>query len=180
MTIKKIFIFIFFSSLLHADILFTESFNTPDVLPDGWTYDQYFDPVTGAIVQMPSGKDNWRISPTNSTWQETDDGYTPPAAEFWYEPRIPTDYGPNQPSAFDTWYELSLYSPEIDVGDDNAVIVEFDISLNYWNTATTHKNGMAIETNGGDGWSEMLKYEVGGQGAGTNFDSNISLIEVMY
>ena len=166
--IKKIFLFIFFSSLLHADILFTESFDDGNVFPDGWTYDQYFDPVTGALVQ-DGISDNWRVSNTSSVWQE-DDGFTPPAVEFWYYPRIPND---SEPSAYDTWYELSLYTPEIDVGGDNAVIVEFDISLNYWNQSSAHKNGMIIETNGGGGWSEMLKYEVGGLGAGINFGTSI-------
>ena len=165
---KYIILFIFFSSILHADILFTESFDDGGVFPDGWTYDQYFDPQTGEVVQDGIW-DNWRVSYTSSVWQE-DDGFTPPAVEFWYYPRIPND---SEPSAYDTWYELSLYTPEIDVGDDNAVIVEFDISLNYWNQSSAHKNGMIIETNGGDGWSEMLKYEVGGLGAGINFGTSI-------
>ena len=66
-----------------------------------------------------------------------------------------------------------MQSPDIDVGDNNAVLVEFTIALDYWDNPTAHINGMVIEADGGNGWSEMLKYEVGGVGAGDDFDTSL-------
>ncbi|MBH51495.1 MAG: hypothetical protein CMG70_05975, partial [Candidatus Marinimicrobia bacterium] len=167
---KHILLLIFFSSLIRADVIFTESFDNNGVWPNGWTFDEYIDPETGEVLTTGSGLHNWRVA---STYQDSDDGFTPPAALFFYWPRIPRPLLPTGQSALDTWYELSLQSPDIDVGDNSAVMVEFTITLDYWTDPTAHINGMIIEADGGSGWSEMLKYEVGGLGAGEDFDTNL-------
>jgi len=167
---KQILLFIFFSGLLHADVLFTENFDENAVWPTNWTFDEYIDPETGEVLTTSSGLHNWRVA---RTFQDPDSGFTPPAALFYYYPRIPRPLLANGQSAVDTWYELSLQSPDIDVGDNSAVMVEFTIALDYWTEPTAHINGMVIEADGGSGWSEMLKYEVGGLGAGNNFDTSL-------
>nr|MCS5652475.1 LamG domain-containing protein [Candidatus Neomarinimicrobiota bacterium] len=149
---KYIFLTIaIFSALLRADILYTENFDEDGVWPDGWTHDEYIDPDTGE-----ESVSNWRVDDRS---QPTEEGFTPPAAVFWWSPAVPL---PRYDT--DTWYSLSLQSPDIDVGDNDAVLVKFDISLDFYN-ASAHTNGMIIEANGGNGWVEMLKYEIG-PGAG--------------
>ncbi len=88
--------------------------------------------------------ENWYVG---TNWQDPDSGYTPPGAVFEYRPRI-----------YD--YELHIQSPDIDVGDDDAVMVKFDLALNFWN-ASAHTNGLTIEYDGGNGWTEVLNYEIG-------------------
>ena len=88
--------------------------------------------------------ENWYVG---TNWQDPDSGYTPPGAVFEYRPRI---YN----------YELHIQSPDIDVGDDDAVMVKFDLALNFWN-ASAHTNGLTIEYDGGNGWIPILNYEIG-------------------
>ena len=128
------------------------------------------------------GQNNWKVDVT--VFQPTNLGFTPPAAMFLYTPRIPLDRVnlgntyeseiDNDPqSSLETSYELSLQSPDINVGNNTAVMVEFTFSLNYWDEPTMHINGMVIEADGGNGWIEMLKYEVGGAGTGDDFDATL-------
>ena len=142
--------------------------------------DRYIDPETGEVYTS-FGQNNWRVD--NSF--QSDPGFTPPAAVFYYTPRIPLpnnvyiggtypDEAGNDPqSTLETSYELSLQSPDINVGSNTSVMVEFTFSLDYWTNPTAHINGMVIEADGGSGWVEMLKYEVGGVGAGQDFDATL-------
>jgi hypothetical protein len=176
---KYSFLFLLFS-FLQADILFTETFDNSGTWPTGWSFDQYINPETGEVYTS-FGQHNWRID--NSF--QSDPGFTPPAAVFYYFPRVPlpndvsigdthpAESGNDPQSELETSYELSMQSPDIDVGDNNAVLVEFTIALDYWDNPTAHINGMVIEADGGNGWSEMLKYEVGGVGAGDDFDASL-------
>ena len=174
---KKYSFLFLLGGFLQADILFTETFDNSGAWPTDWSFEQYIDPSTGGVYQS-FGQDNWRVD--NSF--QSDPGFTPPAAVFYYFPRIPLPNNiviggaesSNDPqSALGTSYELSLQSPDIDVGDNAAVMVEFTIALDYWSNPTGHINGMIIEADGGSGWSEMLKYEVGGVGAGDDFDASL-------
>ena len=174
---RKYIVVLFLGSFLQADILFTESFDDDGVWPTGWTFDEYINPETGEVYTS-FGQHNWRVDGS----YQTDPGFTPPAAVFLYYPRIPlpndvyltgTEAGNNPQSALETSYELSLQSPDINVGNNTAVMVEFTFSLDYWDSPTAHINGMIIEADGGSGWSEMLKYEVGGLGAGDDFDATL-------
>ena len=151
---KYILLSIFlFSTILRADILFSENFDTENVWPNGWTHDIYLNPESGDTVT--SGPyHNWRGGSTRGP-QPVDEGYTPPAAVFWWSPSVPV---PTRDPT--TWYELALNSPDIDVGDNNHVLVKFDIGLVFFQ-ADIYTNGMLIEVNGGSGWVEMLKYEIG-------------------
>ena len=176
---KYSFLFLLFS-FIQADILFTETFDNSGTWPTDWSFDQYINPETGE-VHTSFGQHNWRID--NSF--QSDPGFTPPAAVFYYFPRVPlpsdvsigdihpAESGNDPQSELETSYELSMQSPDIDVGDNNAVLVEFTIALDYWDNPTAHINGMVIEADGGNGWSEMLKYEVGGVGAGDDFDASL-------
>ena len=165
---KKLFVAVLFWNFhIQADVLFTETFDDYGTWPSGWTFDQYIDPETGEVYTS-FGQNNWRVD--NSF--QSDPGFTPPAAVFYYTPRIPLpnnvyiggsypDEAGNDPqSALETSYELSLQSPDINVGNNTAVMVEFTFSLDYWDNPTAHINGMVIEADGGNGWVEMLKYEV--------------------
>ena len=177
---KKYSFFLLLFSFLQADILFTETFDNSGTWPTGWSFDQYINPETGEVYTS-FGQHNWRID--NSF--QSDPGFTPPAAVFYYFPRVPlpndvsigdthpAESGNDPQSELETSYELSMQSPDIDVGDNNAVLVEFTIALDYWDNPTAHINGMVIEADGGNGWSEMLKYEVGGVGAGDDFDASL-------
>ena len=176
---KKLFVAVlFWNFYLQADVLFTETFDDYGTWPSGWTFDQYINPETGEVYTS-FGQNNWRVD--NSF--QSDPGFTPPAAVFYYTPRIPlpnnvyiggtypNEAGNDPQSALETSYELSLQSPDINVGNNTAVMVEFTFSLDYWDNPTAHINGMVIEADGGSGWVEMLKYEVGGVGAGDDFDA---------
>ena len=174
---KKYSFLFLLGSFLQADILFTETFDNSGTWPTDWSFDQYINPETGEAYTS-FGQHNWRID--NSF--QSDPGFTPPAAVFYYYPRIPlpndvalggAEASNNPQSELETSYELSLQSPDIDVGDNAAVLVEFTIALDYWSRPTAHINGMIIEADGGSGWSEMLKYEVGGVGAGDAFDTSL-------
>ena len=178
---KKLLVAVlFWNFYLQADVLFTETFDNEGTWPSGWTFDQYIDPETGEVYTS-FGQNNWRVA---SDFQ-FEQGFTPPAAIFAYFPRIPLpnnvyiggthpDEAVNDPqSALETSYELSLQSPDINVGSNTAVMVEFTFSLDYWDNPTAHINGMVIEADGGSGWVEMLKYEVGGVGAGQDFDATL-------
>ena len=149
---KYLFLILLFSSFLRSEILYTETFEWVEddeehIWPEGWTHNEYTDPSTGEETTS-----NWRIEDRS---QPLDEGFTPPAAVFWWSPSVP------QPrNDVTTWYELYLQSPDIDVGDNDAVLVKFDISLDFYN-ASAHTNGLLIEANGGSGWVEMLKYEIG-------------------
>ena len=131
-------------SSLEGDVLFNEGFNTSGVWPDGWTYELSINPDTGE----PFTTQNWRIS---TDWQDPDSGYTPPGAVFEYYPRLED-------------FNLSMVTPDIDVGTNNAVMVRFDIALHFYNPSN-ETNGMSIEYDGGGGWIEILSYEIG-PGAG--------------
>ena len=174
---KKFLVLIILVNFLKSDILFTENFDDNGVWPTGWTFDEYINPETGEVYTS-FGQHNWRV---DGSFQ-SDPGFTPPAAVFYYYPRIPlpnnvnltgAEASNNPQSALETSYELSLQSPDINVGDNTAVMVEFTFSLDYWDNPTAHINGMVIEADGGSGWSEMLKYEVGGVGAGDDFDASL-------
>ena len=134
---KYIFLTIaIFSAILRADILFTENFDDDGIWPDGWTHDEYIDPGTGEETTS-----NWRVDDRS---QPISEGFTPPAAVFWWSPAVPLPRYDTE-----TWYSLSMQSPDIDVGDNDAVLVKFDISLDFYN-ASAHTNGMIIEANGGN------------------------------
>ena len=135
---------ILYLSSLEGDVLFNEGFNTSGVWPDGWTYELSINPDTGE----PFTTQNWRIS---TDWQDPDSGYTPPGAVFEYYPRLED-------------FNLSMVTPDIDVGTNNAVMVRFDIALHFYNPSN-ETNGMSIEYDGGGGWIEILSYEIG-PGAG--------------
>ena len=151
---KYIFLYILlFSTILRADILLSENFDDTGVWPDGWTHDIYINPENGdTVTQGPYH--NWRGGSTRGP-QPVDEGYTPPAAVFWWSPNVP-----QPPRDTSTWFELALKSPDIDVGDNDGVLVKFDIGLQFYQ-ADIYTNGMRIEANGGNGWTEMLKYEIG-------------------
>ncbi len=59
---KQILLLIFFSGLLHADVLFTENFDDNAVWPTNWTFDEYIDPETGEVLTTSSGLHNWRVA----------------------------------------------------------------------------------------------------------------------
>ncbi|SVA83527.1 uncharacterized protein METZ01_LOCUS136381, partial [marine metagenome] len=124
-------------SSLKGDVLFSENFNENSVWPDGWLHN-----VDADGIQTEDS--NWYVG---TTWQDPDSGYSPPGAVFEYRPRI---YN----------YELYLQTPDINVSNNSAVMVKFDIALNFWN-ASAHTNGMTIEYDGGNGWIEVLNYEIG-------------------
>ena len=175
---KKLFVAVlFWNFYLQADVLFTETFDEFGVWPSGWIFDQYVDPETGEVF-LHNGQNNWRVA---SFYQDVEDypDFTPPAAIFLYVPRIPLDrvdlgdWEQDPQSSLETSYELSLQSPDINVGNNTAVMVEFTFSLDYWDYETPHINGMIIEADGGSGWTEMLKYEVGGADAGQDFDATL-------
>ena len=55
MIYKYIFLTIaIFSALLRADILYTENFDEDGVWPDGWTHDEYIDPVSYTHLTLPT------------------------------------------------------------------------------------------------------------------------------
>ena len=119
---KKYIVLSFLGSFLQADILFTESFDDNGVWPNGWTFDEYINPETGEVYTS-FGQHNWRV---DGSFQ-SDPGFTPPAAVFYYYPRIPlpnnvnltgAEASNNPQSALETSYELSLQSPDINVGDN--------------------------------------------------------------
>ena len=141
---RFLIISIFYLSSLEGDVLFNEGFNTSGVWPDGWTYELSINPDTGE----PFTTQNWRIS---TDWQDPDSGYTPPGAVFEYYPRLED-------------FNLSMVTPDIDVGTNNAGMVRFDIALHFYNPSN-ETNGMSIEYDGGGGWIEILHYEIG-PGAG--------------
>jgi len=147
---KKIFIFIFICifSLLNGDILYTEDFSG-GTWPSGWSYDAYL--VDGDTLTDWSGKPNWRVS---NDWSSSIN-INQPAIVFNWKPRIP-----EPTNNINTEYGLTANSPTIDVGENDAVMVKLDIALKFFNTSD-HTNGMLIEANGGDGWLEMLKFEIG-------------------
>ena len=137
---KHLFLLLLFSSFLRSEILYTETFEWVEddeehIWPEGWTHNEYTDPSSGEETTS-----NWRIEDRS---QPLDEGFTPPAAVFWWSPSVP------QPrNDVTTWYELYLQSPDIVVGDNDAVLVKFDISLDFYN-ASAHTNGLLIEANGG-------------------------------
>ena len=130
------------------DILYLEDFSG-GTWPSGWSYDAYL--VNGDTLLDWSGKPNWRVS---NDWSSSINLYQP-AIVFNWKPRIP-----EPTNDINTEYELSVYSPSINVGENNMVRVELDIALKYF-TNSDHTNGMLIEADGGDGWLEMLQLEIG-------------------
>ena len=133
---------------LNSDILYAEDFSG-GTWPSGWSYDAYL--VNGDTLVDWSGKPNWRVS---NDWGSSIN-INQPAIVFNWKPRIP-----EPTNDINTEYELSAYSPSINVGENDAVMVELDIALKYYNNSD-HTNGMIVEANGGDGWLEMLNFEIG-------------------
>ena len=87
---KYLFLLLLFFSFLRSEILYTETFEWVEedeehVWIDGWTHNEYIDPTTGR-----GNKSNWRIEDRR---QEVDDGFTPPAAVFWWVPSVPQPRG---------------------------------------------------------------------------------------
>ena len=86
----------------------------------------------------------------DNNWQ-VQSGYdgntTPPALSFTWSPQI-----------FD--YSNDVQTPDIDVGDNAGVLIEFDFALDFWG-ASDHTNGMTISYDGGNGWVPVLNYEIG-------------------
>ena len=139
-----------FISMLKADIIFFENFDD-GMWPDEWENEVYTDPTSGDTI-LATNETNWRIG---IDFQSIDEGHTPPAALFLWMPRVPI------PAAdLDTWYELSMTTPEINVQNIDSVLIEFDISLDFY-APSQYTNGLTIEVGNGENWSELMSYEVG-------------------
>ena len=134
---------------LNAEILFTQSF-TDNNWPAGWTYEDY------------GNQSNWIIS----NQYQAEIGYPAPSAVFLYTPRIP------QPADdITTNYELSLYSPNIGITENQSLKVEFGLGLDFWDQVSDHVNGLTVEYDGGSGWVEVLNYEI---------NSEAGLVDIPY
>ena len=95
---------------------------------------------------LPTG---WTTDNANNWRVQTgyDGNTTPPALSFTWSPRI-----------YD--YSNDVQTPDIDVGDNAGVLIEFDFALDFWG-ASDHTNGMTISYDGGNGWVPVLNYEIG-------------------
>ena len=138
---KKIILFlVLFFSKLTPDVLFTESFNQGS-WPAGWTYETY----------DGGSSSNWKVGSDFVS----NIGYPAPAALFYYSPRIPVPI-----EDVNTTYELFLFSPNINISENQNLKVEFGLGLKFWTQINLHINGLTVEYNGGQGWVEVLNYEI--------------------
>ena len=131
--------FILFYSFCFSEQFFYEDFSENNFPPAGWE-------TSGS----PTDSNRWEVDNSSNSYNTT-----PPAIAYHWSPSTPGNYEP---------YSHEMLSPFIDVSGNTSVLVFFDIALDFWG-ASSFTNGMTISYNGGNGWVDILNYEIG-PGAG--------------
>ena len=162
MKVLNSFLLLMFISQSLGNEIATEDFSGSfqDLLDDGWSFQGWSDCDDLSFFNGNGNCPDW-ISGDLTRWEISssfgDINTTAPALIYNWSPSTGGNCSSN---ILNAEFEHEMTSKPFDVQNNTEVLVRFDVGLDYFQQSNCHINGLTVSYNGGNGWIDILNYEL--------------------
>ena len=178
MKVLNSFLLLMFISQSLGNEIDTEDFSGSfqDLLDDGWSFQGWSDCDDLSFFNGNGNCPDW-ISGDLTRWEISssfgDINTTAPALIYNWSPSTGGNCSDN---ILNAEFEHEMTSKPFDVQNNTEVLVRFDVGLDYFQQSNCHINGLTVSYNGGNGWIDILNYELAPGITIPNFRQNDSFL----